>query len=92
MAKLNSNANIFGISFLRSGISQIDQNYEKVCSAIILNHKIAICKRYLCVKGVWRQRLENGKIVVNHFALNTCESYTNIWFTWEYVWNQVPAN
>ena len=40
MAKLNSKANIFDISFLRSGISKIIQNYEKVCPALILNHMI----------------------------------------------------
>ena len=38
MAKLNSKVKIFGISFLRSGASEIIQNYEKVCSALILNH------------------------------------------------------
>ena len=38
IAKLNSKADIFGISFLRSGISEIIQNYKKVCPALILNH------------------------------------------------------
>ena len=41
IAKLNSKANIFAISFLRSGISEIIQNYEKVSPALILNHIIA---------------------------------------------------
>ena len=41
MAKLNSKANIFGIWFLRSGASEIIQNYEKVYPALILNHIIA---------------------------------------------------
>ena len=41
MAKLNSKANILGITFLRSGASEIIQNYEKVCPALILNHIIA---------------------------------------------------
>ena len=37
MTKLNSKANIFGISFLRSGASEIIQ----VCPALIVNHIIA---------------------------------------------------
>ena len=41
IAKLYSKGNIFGISFLRSGISKIIQNYEKFCPALILNHIIA---------------------------------------------------
>ena len=41
MQKINSKANIFGISFLRSGASEIIQNYEKVCRALILNNIIA---------------------------------------------------
>ena len=41
IAKLNSKANIFDISFLRSGISEIIQNYEKVFPALILNDIIA---------------------------------------------------
>ena len=40
MAKLNSKANIFGIWFLRSGVSEIIQNYEKVCPALIQKHII----------------------------------------------------
>ena len=41
IAKLNSKANIFGISVLRSGISEIMQIYKKVCPALILNHIMA---------------------------------------------------
>ena len=40
MEKLNPKSNIFGISFLRSGISETVENYEKVCPALILNHII----------------------------------------------------
>ena len=40
MAKLNSKANILGITFLRLGASEIIQNYERVYSALILNHII----------------------------------------------------
>ena len=40
ITKLNSQANIFGISFFGSGISEIIQNYENVCPAQILNHII----------------------------------------------------
>ena len=70
MAKLNSKANILGITFLRSGASEIIQNYEKVCPALILNQS----ERYSCMKEyegsfiLLYQRLENGKIVVNHFT------------------------
>ena len=39
--KLNSKASIFGIWFLRSGASEIIQNYEKVCPVLIQNHIIA---------------------------------------------------
>ena len=41
IAKLNSKANIFGISFLRSGISKIIKNCEIMCPALILNYIIA---------------------------------------------------
>ena len=41
MPKLNSKAKMFGIWFLRSDASEIIQNYEKVCPALILNHIIA---------------------------------------------------
>ena len=41
MPKLNSKANIFGIWFLRSSASEIIQNYEKACAALILNYIIA---------------------------------------------------
>ena len=41
IAKLNSKANIFGIWFLRSVASEVIQNYEEVCPALILNHIIA---------------------------------------------------
>ena len=41
MAKLNSKGNIFGISFLRTGASEIIQNYEKVYPVLILNQIIA---------------------------------------------------
>ena len=41
MVKLNPKANIFGISFLRSGVSELIENYEKVCPALILNHIVA---------------------------------------------------
>ena len=67
MPKINSKANIFGIWVLRSGASEIIQNYEKVFPALILNHIIANKARdkedsfillYQC--------LENSKIVVNH--------------------------
>ena len=40
MAKLNSKANILGITFLRLGASEIIKNYGKVYSALILNHII----------------------------------------------------
>lgn len=39
IAKLNSKANIFGISLLRSGISKIIQNYEKVTNIKPYNSK-----------------------------------------------------
>ena len=99
MAKLNFKANIFGMWFLRSGASEIIQNYEKVCPALILNHILANKARDI---HVWRSMKtplysfisvwKMVKLLSIILLVNTCESCTNNWFTWEYVWNQVPAN
>ena len=99
MAKLNSKANTFGIWFLWSGASEIIQNYEKVCPALILNHILANKARDI---HVWRSMKtplysfisvwKMVKLLSIILLVNTCESCTNNWFTWEYVWNQVPAN
>ena len=73
-AKLNSKANVFGISFLRSDISEIIQNYEDVCPALILNHKIAkifMCRRSMKTSAFW-------KFLSIILLVNTCESCTNI--------------
>ena len=76
IAKLNSKDIIFWISFLTSGISKTIQNYEKICTPLILNHIIANKTRYLCVKRVWgHQRLEDVKIVVNHFACKHLQEF-----------------
>ena len=99
MAKLNSKANIFGIWFLRSGAGEIIQNYEKVSPVIILNHIIANKARDIHVSrsmntplysfiSVWKM----VKLLSVIWLVKTCESFTNNWFTWEYVWNQVPEN
>ena len=51
--KLNFKANIFSISFLRSDITEIIQSYEKVSTALTLNHIIANKARDIHVqKGV----------------------------------------
>ena len=41
MAKLNSKANIFGISFLRSSASEVIRYHEKIWPSLILSHIIA---------------------------------------------------
>ena len=41
VAKLNSQANIFGILVLRSSASKFNQNYANICPAPVLNHIIA---------------------------------------------------
>ena len=41
VAKLNSQANIFGILVLGSSASKLNQNYENICPAPVLIHIIA---------------------------------------------------
>ena len=85
MAKLNSKANTFGIWFLWSGASEIIQNYEKVCPALILNQS----ERYSCMKEyedsfiLLYQHLEMVKLLSIILLVNTCESCTR---------NQVLSN
>ena len=90
MAKLNSKANTFGIWFLWSGASEIIQNYEKVCPALILNHILANKARDI---HVWRSMKtplysfisvwKMVKLLSVILLVNTCESCTR---------NQVPSN